>query len=82
MRIQVLFQFIHESSPSACTGIEDGATDLLLPSKGDLVTHRDMTGKSFSGVVAERTFSYDMAEGADVNGMVSVTLFLERPRTH
>lgn len=82
MRIQVIFQFITEANPSACTGIEDGVTDLLLPSRGDLVSHRDANGKSFSGTVTERTFSYDIAEGEDVNGMVSVTLFLERPRAH
>jgi hypothetical protein len=82
MRIQVFFQFIRESSPSACTGIDDGATDLLLPSKGDLVTHRDVTGKSFSGIVAERKFSYDIPDGLDVGGTITVTLFLNRLRSH
>jgi len=82
MRIQVYFQFITESQPSAFTGIEDGVTDLLLPSKGDLVTHRDVTGRAFTGVVSERKFSYDIPEGADVNGSVTVTLFLDRPRAH
>lgn len=82
MRIQVFFQFIRERSPSACTGVEDGATDLLLPSRGDLVTHRDADGRSFSGIVAERKFSYDIPQGADVNGTVSVTLYLEHQRAH
>ena len=82
MRIQVYFQFITESEPSAWTGIEGGATDLLLPSKGDLVTHRDVNGKLFSGIVAERNFSYDIPDGENVNGSVTVTLFLDRPREH
>jgi hypothetical protein len=82
MRIEVFFQFITETHPSAFTGIEDGVTDLILPSKGDLVTHRDVTGRSFSGIVSERRFSYDIPEGLDVSGIVTITLFLDRPRAH
>lgn len=82
VRIQVYFQFITESRPSACTGIEDGVTDLLLPSKGDLVAHTDVGGKQFSGRVTERMFTYEMPAGIDVDGTVTVTLFLDRSQQH
>lgn len=78
MRIQVFFQFMDQKRASACTGVEDGATDLLMPQKGDLVTHKDVMGNPFCGRVTERTFAYDLPRGEEVQGTISITLLLER----
>ena len=82
MCIELVFQFTTESRPSAFTGVEDDVVDLILPSIGDLVTHRDVAWKPFSGRVADRTFSYAMPAGEDVNGAITITLFLNRPLQH
>lgn len=77
MRIVLLFQFNHENSPAAATGIEGEVTDILLPAVGDFVRHSD-SGHPFQGLVTERQFTYDMPTGDDIEGTVSVTLCLDR----
>lgn len=58
------FRFNHEESPVAVTGVEGEVVDLLLPSVGDLVFHRDVNGRPFTGKVTERLFEYDLRDGA------------------
>lgn len=77
MHIVVLFQFNHESEPSAATGIEGDVTDIILPAVGDVVEHSD-SGHPFTGKVTERKFKYAMPTGEDVGGSVIVTLCLDR----
>ena len=78
LHIFVLFQFNHEDSPAAVTGIEGDVADILLPCVGDIVQHSDSTGMPFEGKVTHRIFRYDLAAGSALSGAIAVTLWLER----
>jgi hypothetical protein len=78
----VLFHLNGEPGPSAVTGVQGEVTDILLPSVGDVVSHRDGEGAPFTGRVTERVFNYDLSDGHGVIGAVSVTLFLDRLLVH
>ena len=82
MHIFVLFHFNHESEPIAVTGVEGDVTDILLPSVGDLVRHRDSKNNAFTGRVTERIFEYTIRRGMAVEGAVAVTLCLDRSVVH
>jgi hypothetical protein len=82
MNICVLFHFHDQEEPSVSTGVEGNVTDLLLPSVGDIVRHRDTAGNMVLGRVSERTFRYDVCDGFDVNGSVVVTLTLNKLQVH
>lgn len=83
MHIVVSFQFHGDKGPSAQTGVEGDVTDLVLPSVGDVVEHRDAAGAPFRGRVTERLFKYDLPNGTAVmRGMVSITLCMERTLVH
>ena len=78
MQILVSFHFNHEESPVAVTGIEGDVIDILLPSVGDRVSHNDSAGTPFSGKVTERIFKYELPNGLQIAGRISVTLCLDR----
>ena len=82
MRISVHFQFNDEAEPAASTGVEGAITDFILPSNGDLVRHRDVQGALVLGTVMQRIYVYDLANGLDVDGMVTVTIMLQKVRVH
>lgn len=82
MHISVSYRFNHEETPAAVTGVEGDVTDLLLPSVGDLVRHRDERGDLFEGKVTDRIFEYDIRHGVAVDGAISVTLCLDRTVVH
>ena len=50
--------------------------DMLVPSTGDVVRHADFTGDVMYRAVKERIF--DFPSGVNVDGIVSVTLVLEK----
>jgi hypothetical protein len=74
----VLFHFHDENEPAATTGVEGNVTDILLPSVGDVVRHRDSDGKFVLGRVTERVYMYDLPDGDNVQGSVIVTLTLRK----
>ena len=82
MRIFLLFHFNGGTDPVVVTGIEGDVTDIILPSVGDLVKHRDMRGTAFEGKVTERQFVYDIRQGIAVSSAVAVTLCLDRTVSH
>ncbi len=82
MHIFVLFHFNHEPGPLAVTGVEGDVTDLLLPAVGDIVRHRDADGNPFKGRVTDRIFDYDVKQGVNTNGAITITLCLDRTRVH
>ncbi len=82
MRISVHFQFNDEPKPAASTGVEGAITDLILPSKGDLVRHRNVKGVLVLGTVMQRVYVYDLDDGLDVDGTVTVTIMLEKVPVH
>lgn len=82
MRIFILFHFNNEPAPVAVTGIEGDVTSILLPSVGDLVRHSDVEGRPFEGKVTERQFVYDIPHGMAVDGVVAVTLCLDKTIVH
>ncbi len=53
-------------------------TDLLMPSVGDTVRHCDNHGAIFMGKITDRLFSYDITDGVNVDGDVTVTLSMDR----
>ena len=78
MRITVNFQFSDQSNPAAVTGVIGAVTDLILPCVGDTVRHCDEDGVVFMGRVTDRLYSYDLADGVNVDGDVTVTLSMSR----
>ena len=78
LRIFVLFKFNHENAPAAVTGVDGDIIDVLLPSVGDVVRHRDTQGSSFQGKVTNRICEYDLQQGLAVDGTIAVTLCLDR----
>ena len=82
LRIIVEFQLNNEPDACAVTGVEGEVLDLLLPSVGDIVSHRDVDGKPCIGRVTERMFSYHVPNGIEVDGTISVTLYLDRTQVH
>jgi hypothetical protein len=56
--------------------------DMLLPCVGDKVTHRDDDGKPFEGKLTDRIFAYESPAGIDVDGKVTVTLWMDRTVVH
>lgn len=57
-------------------------TDMILPSVGDLVKHRDSEGTPFLGKVTERIFQYDIKQRMALSVAVAVTLCLDRTVVH
>lgn len=83
MRIVLLFQFNGEREPSAVTGVEGEVTDLLLPSVGDVIEHRDAAGLAFRGRITDRIFKYEMPNAEFVlGGAISITLCMDRTTVH
>jgi hypothetical protein len=82
MRISVHFQFNDEPEPAASTGVEGTITDFILPSNGDLVRHRNVRGALVLGMVMQRIYVYDLTDGLDVDGTVTVTIMLEKVQVH
>lgn len=78
MHITILFQITTERHPSAITEVEGAVTDVILPEVGDTVTHRDFAGQTFRGQVLGRHFDYQLSDGEDVSGSVTVVLSLKR----
>ena len=78
MRIAILFHMIDESEPAAVTEVAGDVTDAMLPSPGDTVSHRDVHGQRFRARVVGRHFDYSLNDGEDVDGLITVTLSLER----
>ena len=82
LRILVRFQMNNEAEVCAVIGVEGEVTDFILPSVGDIVSHRDVDGKPCVGRVTERMFTYAMPNGIEVDGTVIVTLLLDRSQVH
>ena len=80
--IFVLFHSNGETEPVTVTGIEGDVTDIILPSVGDIVRHRNSRGEPFQGKVTERQLVYNIKNGVAVDGVVSVTLCLDRTVVH
>ena len=77
MRITLHFVLNGRDTPSAVTGVEGPVTDLIVPSPGDFVEHRDMDGHAILGRVARRSYRYGLADGDAVDGEVSVFIWLD-----
>ena len=82
LRITLYFQVNNEPDACAVTGAEGDVTDLILPNVGDVVSHRDVTGKPCLGRVTSRLFTYDLPDGDQVDGAVTVMLSLDRLPLH
>jgi hypothetical protein len=82
LRIIVHFQLNNEPDACAVTGIEGDVTDFILPSVGDMVSHRDVDGKPCIGRVTERMYTYAVPNGIEVDGTVTVLLSLDRAPVH
>ena len=78
MRITAQFHFNDSDSPAAVSGVFGPVTDLILPCVGDIVRHRDDHGIVFMGKVTDKLFSYDITDGANVDGDVTVTVSMDR----
>ena len=78
MRINVFFRFNDQDSPAAVTGVTGAVTDLILPCVGDTVRHCDDHGAVFMGKVTDRLYSYDITDGVNVDGDVTVTILMDR----
>ncbi len=78
MLICVLFHFSDEQAASAATGVEGEVTDMILPCVGDLVRHADSGGTPVLGRVTERVYVYDLPNGINVDGSVTVTIMLQK----
>ena len=78
MRITVNFQFNDQIRPAAVTGVVGAVSDLILPCVGDVVRHCDDDGAVFLGKVTDRLYSYDITDGVNVDGDVTVTVSLSR----
>ena len=77
MHISVYFHFNDQDSPAAVTGVSGSVTDLILPCVGDMVRLVDDHDAVFLGKVTERLYSYEITNGLDVNGTVTVTLSMD-----
>ncbi len=77
MHIAVVFHFNDESRPAAVTEV-DGAIDILLPRVGDTISHRDLEGRQFRAQVLGRHFDYDLEDGEDIGGKITVVLSMKR----
>lgn len=82
MRIIVHFSINNEPNACAVTGVEGDVTDFILPCVGDMVSHRDVSGKPCIGRVTDRTFTYEVPNGIEVEGTVAVTLSIKRAPVH
>lgn len=78
MRIVVHFHFNKDENPVATTEVHGEITDVILPCVGDFVRHRHPGGERFMGKVTERIYDFDLPNGIDVRGTVTVTLCLDR----
>jgi hypothetical protein len=47
-----------------------------------LVRHRNVRGALVLGTVMQRIYVYDLADGLDVDGTVTVTIMLEKVQVH
>ncbi len=82
MRIYVHFQMNHESEACAVSSVQGEVTDVILPCVGDTVSNYDVDGTPCLGRVTERVFQYMMPNGMEVDGSVTVVLFLDRSQVH
>ena len=53
-------------------------TDMLLPGVGDTLPHADLDGSRFLAQVPGRHFEYDLEDGEDISGHVTILLSLKR----
>ena len=82
MRFVIDFRFNGDGLALAVTGVDGEISDVLLPSVGDVVEHRDDGGRPFRGRVTERVFNYDLEHGHSVGGTIAVTIYLDRMVIH
>ncbi len=78
MRIAVVFQFHTEREAAAVTEIEGDVSDVVLPQVGDTVTHRDLEGHSFRAQILGRHFHYELNDGENVQGSITIVLSMKR----
>ncbi len=78
MHIALLFHFYDEAEPAAVTEVEGAVTDVLVPLLGDTVSHRGFDGLRFRAQVVGRHFDYSLADGAGIDGTITVTLSMQR----
>ena len=80
VRITLQFVLNGNTTPAAVTGVDGQVTDLILPSPGDYVEHRDFDGEAILGRVTRRSFRYLLSDGDNVEGEVAVVIWLDRVR--
>lgn len=78
MHIAVVFHFHDERRPAAVTEVEGGVSDVLLPRVGDTLSHRDLEGNRFRAQVMKRHFDYNLEDGEDIGGSITVVLSMKR----
>lgn len=78
MRITVHFLFNDQDKPAATTGVCGAVSDFIVPGVGDMVRHCDDGGAVFLGRVSDRLYSYDITDGVNVDGDVTITLSMSR----
>ena len=80
VRITLQFVLNGRDSPSAVTGVEGPVTDLIVPSPGDYVEHKDFDGNPIMARVTQRSYRYLLSEGEEADGEVAVIIWLEEVR--
>ena len=78
MRIAVQFHFNDQDEAAAITGVSGDVSDIILPCVDDLVRHRDKDGVVFVGRVTSRLYSYDIPDGNEVSGVITVIISMNR----
>lgn len=80
MRITLEFVLNGRNAPSAVTGVEGAVTDMIVPSPGDFVEHRDLEGNTILGRVTRRSYRYLLGKGDEIDGEVIVLIWLDEVR--